>query len=491
MTDNTAENQTGWTHRLTVAGEYLNRGMINTVSALGYVVDGVNHSPRLLNAIPGVEGFTPMSDRPFLGSAMIYDNLAGGYGAYKDVMGVQTPELKDGTDRAIAGVAELAGGFVVPMGGLAGSTARTTVNTVKAGRTVAATATAARPVAALADDAVRSVDELAALAKRPDIAAAVTRSADDAIAPLDAVTDFLAKGNGKTTRLFTDASGASRAISVRNGIAAAQLPRLSSATAFAGAVGGRSLSALKTGAGIAAPLLGTTALTAGRLTTIAGLKFAKHGTLFSLRHPFIATAGAGALDVAYNDGALTKAAARKATQFATGTLPGLAATAFDYASTGVPKLIPTIDIDKMLRDANGKRLPVTKAIEEGLGIDIPDNWEPKANKLMRDFGRSSFGQWLVGGSWGAKLVGGLFGYVVMNMATGLLRSNEGGLLSRNTALTALNLGVAATVAQNLPALVKALAESPVSDNDNRMTRSLDFAPSNTGGMAGGMSFAPA
>jgi hypothetical protein len=132
-----------------------------------------------------------------------------------------------------------------------------------------------------------------------------------------------------------------------------------------------------------------------------------------------------------------------------------------------------------------------KALEQGLGINIPDSWESKGNQLMRDFGNSSFGQWLMGGSWGAKLLLGLLTFMLFDGIKDRLIGND-------TATNVVSLGVAALASQMLPDLIKAMTEStmdgPAAANDDRSLalrpQSLDFAPSNSGGM-GGMSFAPA
>lgn len=90
MTDETAtpqEEEQSWFWRgLGVVGEGVYDGAIMAVSSVGLVVDAVNHAPRLVNVIPGVDGVGPISDRPFLGSTMIRESLTGAHDAYKDLV---------------------------------------------------------------------------------------------------------------------------------------------------------------------------------------------------------------------------------------------------------------------------------------------------------------------------------------------------------------------------------------------------------------------
>ena len=102
------ETNTGW--RISMIGvDGIYRGLARGVSGFGLLVDGVNHSPRLLNLLPGVENFGPMSPRPFLGSAQIYDSLTGAHQGYKDLTGIVVPEPATTTERLAAGTGEALG----------------------------------------------------------------------------------------------------------------------------------------------------------------------------------------------------------------------------------------------------------------------------------------------------------------------------------------------------------------------------------------------
>ncbi|MBU0858536.1 MAG: hypothetical protein KJ667_01235, partial [Alphaproteobacteria bacterium] len=376
--------------------------------------------------------------------AMIHDNLTGGREAYKEALGIATPELLDDTDRMLATGGEVIGSLAVPI---------PMVGAANAGRVALTTP---RVLAPLADDAVR---------------------------PIDALVDMLSGGNRAAVNNFATAAGP------RVGsLAAAEAAGLNSAAAFAGAAA----NTVKTGAFSVTNHMGTllanTALTGGRLATVAGFEVAKRTAGFSLRHPFMATGAAVGADMAWNNGQLTGAATRGATNFAVNQLPGLATSAFGAATAAAPALLPNFDFTNMLRGRT-----VMKTIEESLGIDIPDTWEAKGNQLMRDFGNSSFGQWLVGGSWGSKVLLGLLAFVLFD-------GIKDRILGDGMATNMLSLGVGLAASQMLPQLLEAMMAAPTNDNtapsttleaDTRPPQTLDFGISNPGGMSGGMSFAPA
>jgi hypothetical protein len=311
---------------------------------------------------------------------------------------------------------------------------------------------------------------------------AATTPAEKSVAPIDALVDFLANGNRAMTSNFV-------ASTRFGGIEAAKLAGLSSTNAFANAsstmIKGAQL--LSPAASTVGMLAANSAFTGARLLTTGTLAAATKTAGFSLRHPVLATGAFVGADTAMNDGRMTKAAATKAVE----SLPGLAASTFTMAATALPALTPNIDYRRWFQSSTGQRVPVMKALEQGLGINIPDSWESKGNQLMRDFGNSSFGQWLMGGSWGAKLLLGLLTFMLFDGIKDRLIGND-------TATNVVSLGVAALASQMLPDLIKAMTEStmdgPAAANDDRSLalrpQSLDFAPSNSGGM-GGMSFAPA
>jgi hypothetical protein len=234
-------------------------------------------------------------------------------------------------------------------------------------------------------------------------------------------------------------------------------------------------------------LLANTAIGGTRLATVGTLRAATRTAGFSLRHPVLASGAFIGADTAMNNGRMTRAAATKVAE----SLPGLAASTFGMAAAALPALTPNIDFRRWFQSNTGTRVPVMKAIEQGLGINIPDQWEAKGNQLMRDFGNSSFGQWLMGGSWGSKLLLGLLTFMLFD-------GIKDRIIGDDMATNVVSLGVAALASQMLPDLIKAMAEStmdaPAAANDERSPvlrpQTLDFAPSNSGGM-GGMSFAPA
>ena len=108
MADNNDETDNGW--RIPMIGvDGLYRGLINGVSSFGLLVDGVNHAPRLLNVLPGVDNVGPMTDRPFLGSAQIHDALTGAHDGYKDLTGIVVPEPVTAAEHLAAGTGEALG----------------------------------------------------------------------------------------------------------------------------------------------------------------------------------------------------------------------------------------------------------------------------------------------------------------------------------------------------------------------------------------------
>ncbi len=88
-------------HRVIIGLDAVYENLIDLVSLPGYAVDGMNNLPRLLNLIPGVDGFGPMTDRPFLGSEFIRDNLTAGYEGYLALGGAERPVAIDDTDMMI------------------------------------------------------------------------------------------------------------------------------------------------------------------------------------------------------------------------------------------------------------------------------------------------------------------------------------------------------------------------------------------------------
>jgi hypothetical protein len=303
---------------------------------------------------------------------------------------------------------------------------------------------------------------------------------EKSVAPIDALVDFLANGSRAATNSF--------AAGTRFGsLDAAKAAGLTAATAF----GGSAANILK-GAAALVPshtgtLLANTAIGGTRLVTVGALRTATRTAGFSLRHPVIAGGAAVTADATLNNGRMTRAATSKVMD----SLPGLATSTFGMAAAALPALTPNIDFRRWFQSNTGTRVPVMKALEQSLGINIPDQWETKGNQLMRDFGNSSFGQWLMGGSWGSKLLLGLLTFMLFDGIKDRIIGND-------MATNVVSLGVAALASQMLPDLIKAMSEStmdgtaPANDDINAVLRpqTLDFAPSNSGGMAG-MSFAPA
>jgi hypothetical protein len=133
-----AEQERGWSHRIGVFGEGIYDGGIAAISSLGLAVDAVNHAPRVLNLLPGVENFGPITERPFLGSTMIRENLTGAHDAYKDAVlpgGAETFAPVDLTDHFLYAGGQ-ATGMAVTMQGA--TTAFTAANGLLTARTAAA-----------------------------------------------------------------------------------------------------------------------------------------------------------------------------------------------------------------------------------------------------------------------------------------------------------------------------------------------------------------
>ena len=303
---------------------------------------------------------------------------------------------------------------------------------------------------------------------------------EKAVAPIDALVDFLANGSRTATSSFAAGSRF-------GGLDAAKAAGLTAVSAFGGSAANIIKGAATLVPSNAGTLLANTAIGGTRLATVGALRTATRTAGFSLRHPVIASTVVVGADTAMNNGRMTRAAANKVAE----NLPGLAASTFGMAAAALPALTPDIDFRRWFQSNTGTRVPVMKALEQSLGINIPDQWEAKGNQLMRDFGNSSFGQWLMGGSWGSKLLLGLLTFMLFDGIKDRIIGND-------MATNVVSLGVAALASQMLPDLIKAMAEStmdaPAVANDDRSPvlrpQTLDFAPSNSGGM-GGMSFAPA
>ncbi|MBU0799554.1 MAG: hypothetical protein KKA05_00985 [Alphaproteobacteria bacterium] len=114
-----AEQDLGWAHRIGVFGEGIYDGGITAISGLGLAVDAVNHAPRLLNLLPYVDDVGPMTERPFLGSTMIRENLTGAHDAYKDLTlsnGAETFAPVDLTDHFLYAGGQVTGMAVTMQG---------------------------------------------------------------------------------------------------------------------------------------------------------------------------------------------------------------------------------------------------------------------------------------------------------------------------------------------------------------------------------------
>ena len=89
---------------------------------LGMPVDLLNQSPRLLNALPGVEGFGPVSERPFGGAESIDAGLRGATPFSDPIIPDYVP---DGTgERIVNRVGQEIGAAIVPAGAALGKAAQ-------------------------------------------------------------------------------------------------------------------------------------------------------------------------------------------------------------------------------------------------------------------------------------------------------------------------------------------------------------------------------
>lgn len=110
----TDESGIGAAHRVTVGLDGVYSSLIDIATLPGYAVDGINHLPRLLNLIPGVDGIGPITDRPVLGSEYINENLTAGYEGYLGLFGEERPEILDETDANIqAGASYVVNGAAI------------------------------------------------------------------------------------------------------------------------------------------------------------------------------------------------------------------------------------------------------------------------------------------------------------------------------------------------------------------------------------------
>lgn len=412
-------------HRVSNFIEGLYDGAIDVIALPGYAVDAVNHAPMILNVLPGDQGFSTFSDRPFLGHDMIRDSLKGAHNAYKDAVGVETPQILDGTDQALRVGGELAGGGIVTMG---------------AGTVVGAGAKAATTIA------------------RPGA--------------IDILLDTMSGGTriAKGTRFGSLAAAESAGLSTASPFAASA----ANMAKVPGALAGKT-------AGIAGRLLPDNIGTLAAQSAISGAgltaRFAGRTALgtakFGLRHPVMSAGALATADIAYNNGQGTAALGRKAVETATGL-------ATDAMGLGPMLGNGGRSMGESLRNFG------FADIERALNIDIPDEWERRSRKMLRDFATSSFGQWLMSGSAGAKLLLGLVSYILFDGLKDRLVGND-------TATNMLSLGVGVAASQMLPDLLKSWLEeapAPSMEADTRPPQAMDFAPSNGGG-ATGMSFAPA
>lgn len=96
---------------------------------LGAPVDLVNASPMLANALPGEQGFGPMSERPVGGSEWLWDTVSAPRDLVSVIMGGEpgdeAPENR--TERIVGRTAQEIGAASVPVAGALGAAARTGV----------------------------------------------------------------------------------------------------------------------------------------------------------------------------------------------------------------------------------------------------------------------------------------------------------------------------------------------------------------------------
>ncbi len=106
-------------HRLGITTDGVYQGLIGILSAPGLLVDAANNAPRILNILPGDQGFGPITDDPFLGSSQIRRGLTGLYNGYNDLTGVEVPETVDMTDHLLHLGGRVAGSAAASGGGAA------------------------------------------------------------------------------------------------------------------------------------------------------------------------------------------------------------------------------------------------------------------------------------------------------------------------------------------------------------------------------------
>jgi len=115
--DETAtDEQGGFGHYGMLSIDGLYDGLIAVASTPGLIVDAVNQAPRILNILPGEQGFTAFSDDPFLGSAQIHDGLTSLHHGYNDVAGVVVPERETTLDNLAYGAGYVGGAVITTAG---------------------------------------------------------------------------------------------------------------------------------------------------------------------------------------------------------------------------------------------------------------------------------------------------------------------------------------------------------------------------------------
>lgn len=114
MTDPTIKQEPDFWHRLGITTDGIYEGLINGVAAFGYAVDAVDNAPRILNLLPGEQGFSTISDGdPFMGQKHIQRSLTAAYNGYNDVIDYDVPQPVDLTDHVLHLGGEVAGGLAV------------------------------------------------------------------------------------------------------------------------------------------------------------------------------------------------------------------------------------------------------------------------------------------------------------------------------------------------------------------------------------------
>lgn len=282
-------------------------------------------------------------------------------------------------------------------------------------------------------------------------------AAEKPVAPMDALVDFLANGSRTASREF---AGGKRFGSLE----AAQLAGLSTLGAFGYA---------------AANLIGPVASAARHANNNTDepreareTRRRRAANAAGLSRMYLTAASISLVDT-LNDAqpaALDAAAPAPAPR---GLLSGMT-----FAAAAASALLPNVDMRRWLSSMTAPQVPVVKRMEQSLGINIPDQWEAKGNQLMRDFGGSSFGQWLTGGTWGSRAMLGVMSFM-------LLDGVKDRIIGDDTVSNTVTLGVSVLAAQMLPDLLKSLMDDPANDDRAPAPQALDFAMSNPG-----MSFAP-